>query len=142
MHKPIVFYIAAHQQKLAMEAKYRIEETGHIVNSRWITTEDIDTIKPEKAYEACSIIDVEDAFACDQLVLITEPCTDRIFHKRRNAILSLTTGGKHVEFGIALGQGKPLHVIGEWENIFHFHPSVTLYKDLDDFISMLELNNE
>jgi hypothetical protein len=31
-------------------------------------------------------------------------------------------GGRHVEFGVALGLGKPLFVVGPRENVFHFLP--------------------
>lgn len=33
-------------------------------------------------------------------------------------------GGRHVEFGLALGLNKRLIVVGAPENIFHYHPGV------------------
>jgi hypothetical protein len=138
MSKPTTFYVAAHQQKLAIEAKRRIEEAGHLVNAQWITLEDIDTHKPKRDMEYYAQMDADDVVACDQLVLLTEPTEDRLFHKRRNSILSLTTGGKHVEFGIAMALNKPVHVVGEKENIFHYHPVTNMYEDLDAFINALE----
>ena len=34
-------------------------------------------------------------------------------------------GGRHVELGIALAQGKPILLAGGRENIFHWHSGVT-----------------
>jgi len=36
-----------------------------------------------------------------------------------------TTGGHHVETGIALERGMPVLLLGETENVFHQHESVT-----------------
>lgn len=43
-------------------------------------------------------------------------------------------GGRHVEFGYALAQGKRIHVVGPKENIFHYLPTVTNYDTLEAYL--------
>jgi hypothetical protein len=37
-----------------------------------------------------------------------------------------TTGGHHVETGIALAMGMPVALLGERENVFHHHDTITV----------------
>jgi len=41
-----------------------------------------------------------------------------VFTEIPNAVLA--TGGSHVEFGLALAQGKRVIVVGPRENVFHY----------------------
>ena len=41
-----------------------------------------------------------------------------IFTEIPNTILA--TGGRHVEFGLALAQGKRMIIVGPRENVFHY----------------------
>ena len=41
-----------------------------------------------------------------------------IFTEIPNTILA--TGGRHVEFGLALAQGKRVIIVGPRENVFHY----------------------
>ena len=41
---------------------------------------------------------------------------------------SASRGGRHVEYGIALGLGKRVLVVGYRENIFHWLPHVEFYE--------------
>jgi hypothetical protein len=43
-------------------------------------------------------------------------------------------GGRHVEFGLAIGLKKRLIVIGPRENIFHCLPQVELFDSWEDFV--------
>lgn len=43
-------------------------------------------------------------------------------------------GGRHVEFGYALGKGKSVVVVGPRENIFHHLPNVKQFDSWDEFI--------
>jgi len=47
-------------------------------------------------------------------------------------------GGRHVEFGYALGLGKKVYVVGERENIFHHLPRVTMVPTVDELFKKLE----
>ncbi len=42
---------------------------------------------------------------------------------------SASRGGRHVEFGIALGKGTPVMIVGPRENIFHWLPNVRHFED-------------
>ena len=41
-----------------------------------------------------------------------------VFTEMPNSVLA--TGGSHVEFGLALAQGKRVIVVGPRENVFHY----------------------
>jgi len=60
---------------------------------------------------------------CYVLLFLSE--SDQSYNRR---------GGRHVEFGYALGQGKFIAVIGPLENIFHHLVGVYRHVDLDSFI--------
>ena len=49
------------------------------------------------------------------------------------------TGGRHVEFGVAVEAGKPIYVIGGKENIFHWLPGVSHYDTWRKFLVYLDL---
>src|SRR5260370_22529594 len=53
--------------------------------------------------------DCEDLMAADAVIIFTEI---------PNTILA--TGGRHVEFGLALAQGKRVIIVGPRENVFHY----------------------
>ena len=61
----------------------------------------------------------------DGVVLIAEPPGQMV------------PGGKHVETGMALVLGRPVFVIGRKENIFHWHPAVRVFADLDALMAHL-----
>ncbi len=46
-------------------------------------------------------------------------------------------GGRHVEFGMALGLRKHCVVIGPRENVFHCLPQVAIFRTLGQFIEQL-----
>ena len=70
--------------------------------------------------------DIEDVEKADALVLFTErPYSDK------------GRGGRHVEFGYALGKGKEVYIIGPRENVFHTLPGVKQYASFDRFLKSL-----
>lgn len=116
-------YIAGHDQELAIEiADELMGSKGHDITSRWLskpfnrTNEHTEEERRDIAEE-----DYNDVTAADALLLISSP-------KR-------VPGGKFVEAGIALGQGKPVHVIGHRENMLMWHPNVHQHDSLDDFMN-------
>lgn len=46
-------------------------------------------------------------------------------------------GGRHVEFGYALAQHKPIYVIGKEENVFHYLPAVLHWDSFDDVLEVV-----
>lgn len=126
MSKAIVYYIASKSQSQAKELRTKIEQRGRVVNASWIDQKDFGNGPPYddalRAYYAT--IDLTEARTCDQLILISENGKS-------------SKGGRHVETGVALALEKPVHLIGEKENIFHWHPLVRTYVSVEDFIRSL-----
>jgi nucleoside 2-deoxyribosyltransferase len=56
-----------------------------------------------------------DIGACDEFVFFAEPQENQP-----------PRGGRHVEFGMAIALGKPIVVIGQPENIFHYLPGIKI----------------
>lgn len=68
--------------------------------------------------------DFEDVMTADRLIAFTEvPRT------------SNSRGGRHVELGIALGQRKPVTIIGPRENVFCWVPSVEQFDTWPEFLA-------
>lgn len=74
--------------------------------------------------------DWEDVLAADIVINFTEA--------PRTATTS--RGGRHVEFGIALGLGKRVIVVGHRENVFHLLPVVEFYPTWGDAIVGLTMS--
>lgn len=79
-----------------------ILQLGHAVRSRWLDCP-IDTPPA-----TCAAMDMADIDACDLLIAFTEPPD------------VYSTGGRHVEFGLALAARKPIWIVGPEENVFHY----------------------
>ena len=77
---------------------------GDTVTSRWL-----DFRKMRSWSFGIARQDCEDLIAADAVVTFTEI---------PNTILA--TGGRHVEFGLALAQGKRVIIVGPRENVFHY----------------------
>lgn len=100
-----------------------LQALGHEVTSRWI--EDLGG---------------KDSFTPDQFNADADHCAK---DARRNledieaagTVISFTSpdggglGGRHVEFGLALGLGKHLVIVGPRENVFHTLPAIEWYPD-------------
>lgn len=104
------------------EVAKKLVSYGHEVTSRWLD-EQIDVahsmadLTPAYAAKAAAhdLSDIDDAVAI--LFFSEDALTPR--------------GGRHVEFGYALAQGKWIYVIGPKENIFHYHPFVVNIPDVE-----------
>jgi nucleoside 2-deoxyribosyltransferase len=139
-YSPLKVYVAARwdDRPVAVEIKKQLERQGLIVTSTWLTEHDnqsMDALKargPEQVIVDArqrAIKDFEDIDEADVL-LVVSPRTSF-----RNA-----TGGKHVETGYAMANGKPIFILGERENIFHYHPMARVVVDLPQFFRALELH--
>jgi nucleoside 2-deoxyribosyltransferase len=91
-------------RKMADELK----EDGHQITSSWVYGSE-----EGKTFDEIAITDLEDVKACDTVVSFTEPYGS-----------SNQGGGRHVEFGYALGLKKGMILVGEKEVIFHWIPGV------------------
>ena len=70
--------------------------------------------------------DVIDIIKCDWMISLMEV-------PRSNS-----RGGRHVEFGMALGLGKRLTIIGPRETVFHHLPRVEHFDTTEEFIKSLD----
>lgn len=97
-------YIAAPYpiRDLAQGVMRFLEEAGLDVTSSWLKSEDHLDDKHAR-------LDLADVDRADALVLLN--------HKEW---VNSGTGGRHVEVGYAIARGKPIVLVGERSNIFHY----------------------
>lgn len=104
-----------------------LQAAGATVTSHWLSEDkplqtqmgdDSDTF-----YIETSRIDLMDVDAADVVLFFSE-----------DPLVGTPRGGRHVEFGYALGKGKSISVIGPKENVFHYHPRVHHYTTLNAFM--------
>lgn len=106
-------YIAgryANLSKLAEERKL-YEAAGIEITSSWLNNAEDGLSFTDVAH-----LDLDDVARADALVLYTEPYGTPV-----------PGGGRHVEFGYALGLGKYMVIVGPHENIFHWHETVSVF---------------
>lgn len=107
------------------------QAAGISVTSRWLT-EDTPLNSQmgdhsEEFYKTTAEIDIQDVLAADAIVFFAE-----------DPLVGTPRGGRHVEFGYALGLGnKGLLVVGPKENIFHYLPGVRHFENVDGAIQYL-----
>lgn len=104
-----------------------LQAAGATVTSHWLSED-----KPlqtqmgddsDEFYVSTSRIDLMDVDSADMVLFFAE-----------NPLVGTPRGGRHVEFGYALAKGKWICVIGPKENVFHYHPRVFHYDNLDQFL--------
>lgn len=128
-------YFAGRYSRYPEFRAYRDElvSLGHEVTSRWIDLHGATlptSIPPDRLNAepgACAryaVTDVEDVRRSDVVVSFTD---ERGGGK----------GGRHVEFGIALGLGKLLVIVGPRENVFHTLLGVAVFPAWPEFVSTL-----
>jgi len=123
-------YIAARFSKrhICNELAQFLKQQGHEITSRWVLPDSDHVVPVGMSKQAAdserrrfAMEDVEDVLACDWMIsLMEEP--------RSN-----TRGGRHIEFGIALGLGKILTIIGPRETVFHHLDEVQHYDSVEEF---------
>ena len=125
------FFIASHNRDYARLLKVELERLGHECTSRWITSDSkfgsSDYSDDERIRLA--LMDEEDVRrGIDGLILLAEMPGHFV------------PGGKHVETGIALALGHRVYVVGRRENVFHWHPQVTVFESTEALVA--HLNNQ
>lgn len=108
----IKVYIAARgqDQHLASEVRAQLARQAVGCTSRWI-----DQNLANESHDEAQL-DIDDVRAADALIVIKPKDSHRE-----------TTGGHHVETGIALERGIPVLLLGERENVFHHHAGVRVF---------------
>jgi hypothetical protein len=111
----VKIYIASRNQEAGQRLRALVQSLGHQVTSRWLDEAQYTGIPAEQQEKVRAAIEnLEDVQSADLLILRAEPDG------------SFVPGGKHVETGAALAWGKPVLVLGRPENVFHWHPLVTI----------------
>lgn len=119
-----VYLAARYSRNEEMRAvRDALESFGHCVTSRWVDCRAgkyLTSFTPEHLNndpEYCSTLalhDLEDLTAADAVISFTDEQGGG-------------KGGRHVEFGVALAQGKRVILVGPRENVFHTLPKVEHY---------------
>jgi hypothetical protein len=114
-------YLAARYSRAAemRDVRADLQSLGHTVTARWINgghelKRDEPNVDEERARWAQD--DFDDLWEADLVISFTE-------EPRKTS----SRGGRHVEFGLALGLKKNLIVVGHRENVFHCLPEVEFY---------------
>lgn len=151
-------YLAARYSRRLELCGYReqLRAMGHDVPAVWLNGEHqiSDTGKPigehgEALVEECYGVDeieklrrqtalrvkfaeddLADVQACDLLIAFTEQPRDKAGRNR---------GGRHVELGIAIGQGKRIIIVGPRENLFCWLPEIDQFDSWEAAKKAIEL---
>ena len=125
-------YIAARfsRRPECNDLAHKLKTRGHIITSRWVKP-DSDHVLPtglslqaaDSERERFALEDVEDVVNCDTLVSLQE-------EPRNNG-----RGGRHVEFGLALGLNKLIVCIGPRETVFHHLPKIIHFNSIEEFLN-------
>jgi nucleoside 2-deoxyribosyltransferase len=128
----MILYLAARYSRKDEIREYakRFENAGHQVSATWfdephdgqVTMAEV-CVNLLQTYAQRDFDEIKQANA---IVFYSE--TDQTMNKR---------GGRHVEFGYALGLGKRIIVVGPKENIFHYLPVVEHFSDMDDVVMFI-----
>jgi len=108
---------------------------GHVVTSRWLNgdhqVDDQGLSREAQAEERERFAreDLEDLSGADLCISFTEPPRS-----------TSSRGGRHVEFGFALGHGIECWVVGPRENVFHCLPQVSVLPSFEAVLEVLAGN--
>jgi nucleoside 2-deoxyribosyltransferase len=105
---------------------------GVDVTSRWLEEKgDLSgDINDPKFAEETAIIDLEDVRRADAILFFAE-----------NPLIGVKRGGRHVEFGYAVGLRKEVYTVGPRENIFNYLPEVVNFTAVNEALVFLVERN-
>lgn len=132
MEFPIRVYLAGRYSKRDEFRQFaqQLRERGVEVTSSWLE----ETLPLDVKHNQVSKV--------DNLMLATADLNDidraqLVIFFAEDAEKQPPRGGRHVEFGYALAQRKPIYVIGKEENVFHYLPNVTHWNSFSDVLEVL-----
>lgn len=111
----------------------KLQALGHVIVSRWTRPGDDHVLATGMSAQAGD--KERERFALEDLADVesSHMCVSLMEAPRSNG-----RGGRHVEFGYALGLGKMLIVIGPRETVFHHLPCVLHFDDEASFLKEVE----
>ena len=140
MRPPINAYIASHSQDDGIDLRRQFENAPHNrvrCNSTWLDSE----FKPTNSYsferrEHIATQDVSEVTEADIFIMTTCNCK--------------VSGGKFIELGVALGQGKPVFVLDRIcthdsshpqhrrENMLMYHPGISYHHSMESLLEAVD----
>jgi nucleoside 2-deoxyribosyltransferase len=102
-----------------------IEVTSTWLKEHWSPGITMDQITEEELVDIAAL-DLADIDRADGVILFS-----------LDPLIAGVRGGRHVEFGYALGKDKPIVVVGPKENIFHYLPRVKHCATITELFVML-----
>jgi hypothetical protein len=124
-------YLAARYDQHALMRRYakRLSAEGNFITSRWINQIDEDGLIEGMSVEDINaspstaakyaIKDFQDISVSDTMIVFTD--------------WPSSTGGRHVEFGYALGRGIHIIIVGPLENIFQAHEMIEHWDTVEEW---------
>lgn len=141
----MILYLAARYSRAPeiSEVARRLRAAGHTIASTWHDRPRVDHPTDLQSEEA-AVRDYLELFGAEALVAFTDT-TFELFcdtslqadYADDNKVASIARGGRHVEFGIAVGLGLRLYLVGPRENIFHHLPRVVQCGTVEELIEKL-----
>lgn len=134
MNRQRVYLAARYEAREQVDALAKfIRSSGHVVASRWHNL--------DKEFTPYGAPGTPEKHAASQAA---ESAQDRGDLARSTCLVSCelfgdlnSRGGRHVEFGIMLGQGKPVAILGEPWNLFHRLPDVEVLSSPEAIVKWL-----
>lgn len=128
----ISFYICARfgRQEEAREIAEILMDEGHTITSTWIYQEEAEMYEQspdrDRVLNEAAHTDLYEVLEADAILYLSEEPTNE-----------WGRGGRHVEFGIAIGTQKQLFVLGDKENLFHYLDGILFVATVTDLIEYL-----
>lgn len=117
-------YIAGSNQEEARKVAKLCKESDHIITSTWLEEDFFRTSEyTEKDRNKIADKDVKEVIESDALVLLSSP--------------TRIPGGKFVEVGVALGNEKPVFILGHRENMLMYHSLTKQFDNAEDMLKKL-----
>lgn len=144
------FYLAARYSRRLELVEYaeQLRKLGHQVTARWLEGQhQADTLEVDHGGEVHHVPEVARRFAEEDVADVIFADTVIAFSEPPRS--SASRGGRHVEFGLALGwvlagyktldgHRRRVVVVGERENVFHCIPEVDVFADWLSFLATVE----
>jgi nucleoside 2-deoxyribosyltransferase len=121
----VAFYLAGAFHRRGEFRSYAADliAAGHTVTSTWLDEE----FENEAHAAANAERDLADLDRADAIICFTTPSRS-----------TTSRGGRHTEFGYALGRGKAVIIVGPIENIFYALPDLAVFTDWPAALAQLQ----
>jgi hypothetical protein len=108
------------------------------VTSRWLDEHTCPKGTPFDAFmQEMAEIDLYDILAADVFVRFTDDDV-HVGKLTKKVPASLATGSRHFECGYAFRHGKQIIVVGGYQNVFDYLPTIEHVKNVDELITYLK----